>query len=87
MFYENLGSMTMVEVREDYSNHSSAMEFLKLLAKENHVRTDKALFAKLDPEKGYLAADLQRIFDEWYNTKLKTIIYPQYKDLQIVKQA
>lgn len=86
MFYENLGSMTMVEVREDYSDHTRAMDFLKLLAKENHVRTDKALFAKLDPEKGYLAAELQSIFDEWYNAKLKTSIYPQYKDLQMVKQ-
>ena len=86
MFYENLGSMTMVEVREDYSDHTRAMDFLKLLAKENHVRTDKALFAKLDPEKGYLAAELQSIFDEWYNAKLKTSIYPQYKDLQVVKQ-
>ena len=62
------------------------MDFLKLLAKENHVHTDKALFAKLAPEKGYLAAELQSIFDEWYNAKLKTSIYPQYKDLQVVKQ-
>ena len=86
MFYENLGSMTMVEVREDYSDYTRAMDFLKLLAKENHVRADKALFAKLDPGKGYLAAELQDVFDEWYNAKLKTSIYPQYKDLRVVKQ-
>ena len=86
MFYENLGSMTMVEVCEDYSDRTRAMDFLKLLAKENHVRTDKALFAKLDPEKEYLTAELQSIFDAWYNAKLKTTIYPQYKDLQVVKQ-
>ena len=86
MFYENMGTMTMVEVREDFSDHARAMDFLKSLAKESHIRTDKALFAKLDPQKGYLAAELHSIFDEWYNNKLRTTIYPQYKDLRTVRQ-
>ena len=86
LFYENLGSMTMVEVREDHGDYDHAVGFMKALAKENCVRTDKALFAKLDPEKGYLTAELQGIFDEWYNAKLKTSIYPQYKDLQAVRK-
>ena len=86
LFYENLGTMTFVEIQEDFVDGEQAGSFLKMLAKENHVRTDKKLFAKLEEDKGYLAPDLHAIFDEWYNNKLKTAIYPQYKDLKIAKQ-
>ena len=86
LFYENLGTMTFVEIQEDFVDGEQAGSFLKMLAKENKVRTDKALFAKLEADKGYLAPDLRTIFDEWYNNKLKTAIYPQYKDLKIAKQ-
>lgn len=86
LFYENLGTMTFVEIQEDFVDGEQAGSFLKMLAKENHIRTDKALFAKLEADKGYLAPDLRAIFDEWYNNKLKTTIYPQYKDLKIAKQ-
>ena len=86
LFYENLGTMTFVEIQEDFVDGEQATSFLKMLAKENKVRTDKALFAKLEADKGYLAPDLRAIFDEWYNNKLKTAIYPQYKDLKIAKQ-
>ena len=86
LFYENLGTMTFVEIQEDFVDGEQSASFLKMLAKENHVRTDKKLFAKLEEDKGYLAPDLHAIFDEWYNNKLKTAIYPQYKDLKIAKQ-
>ena len=86
LFYENLGTMTFVEIQEDFVDGEQAGSFLKMLAKENKVRTDKALFAKLEADKGYLAPDLRAIFYEWYNNKLKTAIYPQYKDLKIAKQ-
>ena len=86
LFYENLGTMTFVEIQEDFVDGEQAGSFLKMLAKENKVRTDKALFARLEADKGYLAPDLRTIFDEWYNNKLKTAIYPQYKDLKIAKQ-
>lgn len=86
LFYENLGTMTFVEIQEDFVDGEQAYSFLKMLAKENKVRTDKALFAKLEADKGYLAPDLRAIFDEWYNNKLKTAIYPQYKDLKIAKR-
>lgn len=86
IFYENLETMTFVEIREDYADNEQAAAYLKLLAREQHVRTDKALFAKLEPEKGYLATELQVIFDEWYNQKLKSTIYPQYKDITCAKR-
>lgn len=58
---------------------------MKLLARDNHVRTDKKLFAKLEGNRGYLAPELRTIFDGWYNNKLKTTVYPQYKEITTVK--
>jgi len=86
LFYENLGTMTFVEIQEEFVADERAVSFLKMLAKENHIRTDKTLFFKVEEGKGYLAPDLHMIFDEWYNQKLKTSVYPQYKDVSVAKR-
>ena len=86
LFYENLGTMTIVEIQEEFVADERAVSFLKMLSKEIHVRTDKSLFSKLEAGKGYLAPDLHTIFDEWYNCKLKTSIYPQYKNIAVAKR-
>lgn len=57
-----------------------------MLAKDNEIRTDKKLFEKLEDGKGYLAPDLHDLFDNWYNNKLKTGVYPQYKDIATAKR-
>jgi len=86
IFYENLGSVSFVELKEEFASGERAKDFLKMLAKDNGVRTDKRLFEKLDNDEGYLAPELHDIFDEWYNRKLKTDIYPQYKEIETVKR-
>lgn len=86
IFYENLGNTTIVELKEEFVSGERAERFLKMLAKDNGVRIDKRLFAKLEADKGYLALDLHDLFDEWYNNKLKTGIYPQYKDIVTAKR-
>lgn len=85
-FYENLGSTSIIELKEEFVSEERAESFLKMLAKEQDVRTDKRLFAKLDNDKGYLAPDLRSLFDEWYNSKLKTGVFPQYKDITTVNR-
>lgn len=50
------------------------------------IRIWQMLFEKLEDEKGYLAPDLHNIFDDWYNNKLKTAVYPQYKDVVTVNR-
>lgn len=92
IFYENFGNTSIVELKEDFVYGEQAAGFLKMLAKDNGVRTDKKLFAKLEEEKGYLAPELRNLFDDWYNHKLKRDIYPQYKDIatathEVVKAA
>ena len=85
LFYENLGTVSFVELKEEFLKGEQAGDYLKLLARENHVRTDKKLFAKLEGNRGYLAPELRAIFDGWYNNKLKTTVYPQYKEITTVK--
>lgn len=85
-FYENLGTMAFIELREDFIDSASAKEFLASRAKENHVRTDKKLFADIKDDHSYLATELQGVFDEWYNQKLKTTVYPQYKDVAVARK-
>lgn len=86
LFYENLGNTSIVELKEDFVSGSRAEEFLKMLAKHNSVRADKKLFAKLESDKEYLAPELRDFFDEWYSNKLKTGVYPQYKEIVTVKR-
>lgn len=85
LFYENLGTVSFVELKEEFLEGEQAGDYLKLLARDNHVRTDKKLFAKLEGNRRYLAPELRTIFDGWYNNKLKTTVYPQYKEIATVK--
>lgn len=86
IFYENLGNTSIVELKEQFVSGECAKAFLKGLAKDRKIRTDKNLFERLEDEKGYLAPDLHKIFDDWYNNKLKTIVYPQYRDVVTAKR-
>lgn len=85
-FYENLGNISIVELKEEFVSGERAKDFLKMLAKDSGIRTDKKLFEKLEDEKGYLAPDLHDLFDNWYNDKLKAGVYPQYKDIVTAKR-
>ena len=85
-FYSNLGTMSFIEIREDFINGNSAKDFLASLAKEKHVRTDKKLFGDIRDDRLYLAPELVSHFDEWYNRKLKSSVYPQYKEIDCVRK-
>ena len=85
IFYENLGNTSIVEFKEEFVSGEYSKDFLRTLAKDSRIRTDKKLFEKLENEKGYLTTDLHNLFDDWYNNKLKTAVYPQYKDVATVK--
>lgn len=86
-FYANLGTMSFVEIKEDFVNSDHAVDYLISMAKAHHIRTDKKLFAKLEDDKTYLATELKGYFDEWYNRKLSSTVYPQYKDIAIASRA
>ena len=70
LFYENLGNTSFVELKEDFVSTDRAAQFLKTLAFEHGTRANQKLFAKLEPDKGYLAPELRGLFDDWYNHEL-----------------
>ena len=80
---ENLGNTALVELDEEVIFGEKAKGYLKTLAKNAGVSGDKELYRCVNNcERGYLAADLNKEFDYWYNRKLKTEIYPQYSEMQ-----
>ena len=79
--YESLGSVGIVEIAEDFAYEDRARAFLKMLAKNSGVRTDKTLFKELEPDRGYLTPELREIFNRWYDGKLRNTIYPQYSEI------
>lgn len=82
LFYENLSTVGMVEIKEDLADINKATDYLKMLCHESHIRPDKKLYNVLKAENQYLPDELHKIFDEWYNYKMKTSVFPQYKDIQ-----
>ena len=87
LFFEYLSSISFVEIEETFAKGEEAVEQLKLMAKEIGVRTDKDLINRIEPDVGYLTSDLRMIFEEWYNNKLKTKIFPQYKAVAAVSSS
>ena len=85
LFFENLANLSIIELKEEFATGERAKDFLRMLAKKNSIRADQRLFARLEEGKGYLVPELRTFFDEWYDRKLKTTIYPQYKDVETVR--
>ena len=86
-FFEKLGTMVFVELYEDIVFGEEAKNYLRFKAKECHVSPDRFLFSVTeDSGKGFHVTELNRIFDDWYDYKLRFSIYPQYKKIESVKQ-
>ena len=86
IFYEELGTVSLVELSEELVSAERAIAHLRMLAEESGVCADDELLGRIESEKGYLAPELQELFDDWYNEKLKKDIYPQYRAIASVKQ-
>lgn len=87
MFYENLHSMSFVEIEEDLSDAEKSMAYLKNRAKECSIRSDKKLTEKIEPGEKYYTKELNEIFDEWYQLKIKNTVFPQYKEITTIKKT
>lgn len=85
-FLANWGSTSFVELYEDVVFGEKAEHYLKAKAKAYKIRTDKRLIPLTgDKDKGYTATDLNRLFDEWYDHKLRHTVYPQYQTAKTTK--
>ncbi len=79
--FEYSGMLSFVEIKEKLAFNEEAVSYLKNRAKEYKIRSDKKLTSRIEDEHGYLIPELNGIFDEWYNSKLKSTIYSQYKEI------
>ncbi len=84
-FMENLQSVSFIEIGEDMVTCDKAKAYLKNLARKNKISVDKNLFLNLQEDTYYNQSNLDSMFDSWLSEKLKTKIYPQYKDVKTVK--
>ena len=81
LFYENLGPLTFVELREDVVAGERARAYLESLAGNAGLPADQDLWQGWKEDRGYRAGELRQLFDTWYARKLKTEVYPQYAQL------
>jgi hypothetical protein len=86
IFYENLGSVGIVEIKEDLADTEKSSGYLKMLCRDKHIRPDKKLFKGLESDKKYIPDELRGMFNEWYNDKMKTSVFPQYKDIKVCRK-
>ena len=79
LILEHIGSVTVVNLHEDLVCGERAKQYLKKLAQKHGVRGTKALYTAIaDRDKGFLPSDLNRVFDSWFDRRLKTDFFPQY---------
>lgn len=84
--YSNFGNLCFVQLCESTGGPEESREYLSYLARENNVEPDESLFAKIREEKQYNIAEFGGIFNEWYNSKLRSNVFPQYSGLSVVKE-
>ena len=83
VFYQYLGTTTMIPLGEETVFGERAKMYLSTLAKKHGERADKSLYRPLvDEGKGFLVSDIHQIFDEWYEKRLKTHVYKQYAEFE-----
>ena len=86
-FYQSLGDVSVVEIIEETAAGEKAIEHLKMLCKKASVNPDKKLYASVEPGKFYTSAELEKMYGDWFNNKLKTVYYPEYKGIGAAKSA
>lgn len=85
IFKENFKTLPVVEINEDDIDDKQAAAFLEKMAKDYHIDTDENLHSVIETGKGYHVSELEIIFDKWYKEKLRTSIFPQYKEITASK--
>jgi hypothetical protein len=82
VFLEEIGSIAVVQVKQESAFGKQAKNYLSSLAAEYQITADKSLYKSIVEDKGYNVSDLDRIFNEWYDQRLRTTVYPEYAELE-----
>ncbi len=83
ILFEMTPNCTFVEIFQDSLTGDAAKQYLKQLAEEKHIQPSDSLYRELDTSSDvYTLTDLQAMFFRWYDQYKKTVVYPQYAQLQ-----
>ena len=77
------GSCAFVTIREDPASGRQAEAYLQNLCQRSGLSPDESLYRQIrDTRKGFLPEELRRLFASWRNTRLRTVVFPQYASLE-----
>lgn len=79
--FETIGTGAVMEIRERDLKEAEARKYLAEKARREHVRLDKKLYQDLASGSLYRPSELDKMYARWYDEKLRTVIYPQYKKI------
>ncbi|MBQ4066010.1 MAG: AAA family ATPase [Clostridia bacterium] len=86
-FLSMAGDIPFVRLYENKVSRHKAEAYLKSKAAECGLRADKTLLSSFGDEKdGPTVTQLNSAFDGWYDKKLRSSVYPQYKTAVAVKE-
>ena len=85
--YDYMTYGAYIEFREEGMDFDRSFEYLKAKARERKIRSDKKLLTYLDKEKTYYSQELNTIFEEWFDYKLRNSIYKQYGEVASLKST
>ena len=75
---EFLGDLSFVEITEDIVSGEKARKYLEALAKDSPVPADETLFSRIADDKTYYGSEMRKVYEDWFQVKLKTDVFPQY---------
>ena len=82
-----LENETLVEITEDYYDACESRAYLEDMALKSGIGVDKQLFAYVSEDENYYPADLDKQYKAWFKKKLKTAVYPQYRQFDSTSAA
>ena len=87
LIMENMETCSLIKLDEQLIKGEKARDYLDLLAQRHGIEGTEELHRVVaDPEKNFLAADLQEEFDRWFAYQLKHRVYPQYADFSSARE-
>jgi hypothetical protein len=90
-FFCKLDGMSLITISEKLLYDDHVKQVLFALAKENGICSDAPLndlSERIEASTGYSTHDLTAIFEDWHDTYLKEVVFPQYaKDAQTYSLA
>lgn len=71
-----------VTIEYENADYDGARSYLSALAEKSGLKCDDGLFSELKEGRKYNKNELLYIYNQWYNQKLRTDIFPQYAQVQ-----